>query len=140
MTRRNKTPPTHTTTHGPGAGERPRGPDPDVSLVRQLFLDGMPLHEIAEKFERDGHEIGELIRQGQVGVLRCSFCGRSHTEVRMMISGAFAFICEHCLDMCLQIVQRDMPQLLMVGIDHDDPPPDVDTGTSPSGSGAKNPA
>jgi len=36
--------------------------------------------------------------------LYCSFCGKSHHEVRCMVAGPTVFICDECLDVCVGVV------------------------------------
>jgi len=37
-------------------------------------------------------------------VFRCSFCGKSQTEVKKLISGPGVFICDECVALCLPII------------------------------------
>ena len=37
-------------------------------------------------------------------LLRCSFCGKSQTEVKKLISGPGVFICDECVELCLPII------------------------------------
>jgi ATP-dependent Clp protease ATP-binding subunit ClpX len=37
--------------------------------------------------------------------IHCSFCGKEKMEVRVMIAGPKAFICDECVDVCVRIVQ-----------------------------------
>ena len=39
-------------------------------------------------------------------VFRCSFCGKSQTEVRELISGPGVFICNECVELCLPIIAQ----------------------------------
>jgi ATP-dependent Clp protease ATP-binding subunit ClpX len=39
-------------------------------------------------------------------VFRCSFCGKSQTEVRKLIAGPGVFICDECVELCLPIISR----------------------------------
>jgi hypothetical protein len=39
--------------------------------------------------------------------LRCSFCGKLQTQVRKLIAGQAALICNECLDVCNEIVQAE---------------------------------
>ena len=39
----------------------------------------------------------------------CSFCGRSEREVRLLITGLNAYICEDCAQQAYRIVQENMP-------------------------------
>ena len=36
--------------------------------------------------------------------VRCSFCGKSKHEVRRMVAGPGVFICDECVELCLEIV------------------------------------
>ena len=38
------------------------------------------------------------------GALHCSFCGKSHFEVRKLISGPTVFICDECVRLCVDIL------------------------------------
>ena len=42
------------------------------------------------------------------GLLRCSFCGRTQTEVDRMITGPGVCICDQCIEACMGILQGDM--------------------------------
>jgi hypothetical protein len=37
-------------------------------------------------------------------VFRCSFCGKSQTEVKKLIAGPGVFICDECVGLCLPIL------------------------------------
>jgi|SRR5262245_11009412 len=39
--------------------------------------------------------------------LFCSFCGKSQHEVRKLIAGPTAFICDECVDICTEVVEPD---------------------------------
>ncbi len=39
------------------------------------------------------------------GRVRCSFCGKSQDQVQRMISGPNVFICNECIDLCLDIIE-----------------------------------
>ena len=41
----------------------------------------------------------------------CSFCGRSEREVKLLITGLNAFICEDCAQQAYRIVQENMPKM-----------------------------
>jgi hypothetical protein len=36
---------------------------------------------------------------------RCSFCNKAQSEVRKLIAGARVFICDECVDLCVQIAE-----------------------------------
>ncbi len=38
----------------------------------------------------------------------CSFCGKSHSEVNRLISGPGVYICDHCIELCKKIVDKEL--------------------------------
>lgn len=44
------------------------------------------------------------------GTLYCSFCGKSQHEVRKLIAGPNAFICNECVDLCNDIIADQPPK------------------------------
>src|SRR6202023_3933120 len=40
-------------------------------------------------------------------VLRCSFCNKSQREVKKLIAGPTVYICDECVDICLDIIAED---------------------------------
>jgi len=45
-------------------------------------------------------------RMGQ-GMLFCSFCGKMQSEVRKLVAGPTAYICDECIELCRSIVEED---------------------------------
>lgn len=41
------------------------------------------------------------------GSLRCSFCGKDKYEVEKLIAGPQVYICNQCVDVCIEIVVMD---------------------------------
>src|SRR5688500_18663532 len=39
--------------------------------------------------------------------LRCSFCNKSQREVRKLIAGPTVYICDECVDICLDIIAEE---------------------------------
>ena len=39
--------------------------------------------------------------------LRCSFCHKAATEVRKLIAGPTVFICDECVEVCVDIIATD---------------------------------
>jgi hypothetical protein len=39
--------------------------------------------------------------------LRCSFCGKSQDDVRKLIAGPTVYICDECVDVCVDIIADD---------------------------------
>ena len=46
---------------------------------------------------------------GRYDVIRCSFCGKSHLEVRGIIAGPSVCICNECIAECNAIIQEGQP-------------------------------
>jgi ATP-dependent Clp protease ATP-binding subunit ClpX len=42
--------------------------------------------------------------------LRCSFCGKNQNEVRKLIAGPTVYICNECIDICIEIISDDAQQ------------------------------
>jgi hypothetical protein len=48
-------------------------------------------------------------RRGLSGENRCSFCGRSEPQVKRLIAGQGAFICDECVALCSEVLTADEP-------------------------------
>jgi ATP-dependent Clp protease ATP-binding subunit ClpX len=46
-------------------------------------------------------------KDSQGDVLRCSFCGKSQDEVKRLIAGPTAYICDECIDLCNDIILEE---------------------------------
>lgn len=40
-------------------------------------------------------------------MLHCSFCGKNQNEVRKLIAGPSVFICDECVDLCIEIIREE---------------------------------
>ena len=40
-------------------------------------------------------------------ILYCSFCGKSQHEVRKLIAGPTVFICDECVELCMEIIKEE---------------------------------
>jgi ATP-dependent Clp protease ATP-binding subunit ClpX len=49
---------------------------------------------------------GKDNQDGQ-GVLYCSFCGKNQNEVKKLVAGPTAYICDECIELCRCIVEED---------------------------------
>ena len=52
--------------------------------------------------------------------LYCSFCGKSQHEVRKLIAGPTVFICDECVELCMDIIREEKTSSLTKS--HDDIP------------------
>lgn len=46
-------------------------------------------------------------RRGLSGENRCSFCGRPEQQVKRLIAGQGAFICDECVALCTEVLTAD---------------------------------
>jgi ATP-dependent Clp protease ATP-binding subunit ClpX len=40
--------------------------------------------------------------------IKCSFCGKSQTEVKKIIAGQGVYICNECIDLCNEIIVEEI--------------------------------
>ena len=40
-------------------------------------------------------------------ILYCSFCGKSQHEVKKLIAGPTVFICDECVELCMDIIKEE---------------------------------
>jgi hypothetical protein len=40
---------------------------------------------------------------------RCSFCGKSRDQVQRLVAGPGVFICDHCVALCNEIIEKEPP-------------------------------
>ena len=45
--------------------------------------------------------------------LYCSFCGQSQHEVRKLIAGPTVFICDECVELCMDIIREEHKNTLI---------------------------
>ena len=45
--------------------------------------------------------------------LYCSFCGKSQHEVRKLIAGPTVFICDECVELCMDIIREENKNTLV---------------------------
>ena len=44
---------------------------------------------------------------GAKTTLHCSFCGKSQHEVRKLIAGPAVFVCDECVELCMDIIREE---------------------------------
>ena len=57
--------------------------------------------------------------------LYCSFCGKSQHEVRKLIAGPTVFICDECVELCMDIIREEHKTHLVRSRDGVPPPRDI---------------
>jgi hypothetical protein len=45
-------------------------------------------------------------------VLYCSFCGKTQHEVKSLVAGPHVFICDECIDVCVDIIDEQLLRLI----------------------------
>ena len=58
-------------------------------------------------------------------VLYCSFCGKSQHEVRKLIAGPTVFICDECVELCMDIIREEHKTTLVKSRDGVPTPTDI---------------
>ncbi len=48
-------------------------------------------------------------------ILYCSFCGKSQHEVKKLIAGPTVFICDECVELCMDIIKEETKSTLFKG-------------------------
>ncbi|MBR1480116.1 MAG: ATP-dependent Clp protease ATP-binding subunit ClpX, partial [Alphaproteobacteria bacterium] len=48
-------------------------------------------------------------------VMYCSFCGKSQNEVKKLIAGATAFICNECISLCSNVISKEEEAAMKAG-------------------------
>lgn len=78
--------------------------------IRRLQLAGGSLREIAEEFSLSHQRVHQIVeatggsrrwrggRPGSSELLSCSFCGQHQKQVKKLIAGPDAYICDRCTD------------------------------------------
>ncbi len=57
--------------------------------------------------------------------LYCSFCGKSQHEVRKLIAGPTVFICDECVELCMDIIREESKNTLVKSRDGVPSPKDI---------------
>ena len=63
--------------------------------------------------------------QDSKNTLYCSFCGKSQHEVRKLIAGPTVFICDECVELCMDIIREETKNTLVKSRDGVPSPPDI---------------
>ncbi|MEE8321680.1 MAG: ClpX C4-type zinc finger protein, partial [Gammaproteobacteria bacterium] len=59
--------------------------------------------------------------------LYCSFCGKSQHEVRKLIAGPTVFICDECVELCMDIIREENKTSLVKSRDGVPRPSEINT-------------
>ena len=70
----------------------------------QLTLDNF---ETLVYFRTNGFVKKFMSDKNNKNILYCSFCGKSQHEVRKLIAGPTVFICDECVELCMDIIKEE---------------------------------
>jgi ATP-dependent Clp protease ATP-binding subunit ClpX len=62
--------------------------------------------------------MGKITGSDTKNTLYCSFCGKSQHEVRKLIAGPTVFICDECVELCMDIIREESRSSLSKGDGH----------------------
>ena len=54
-----------------------------------------------------------MTEKNNKNILYCSFCGKSQHEVRKLIAGPTVFICDECVELCMDIIKEENKDTLV---------------------------
>ena len=52
--------------------------------------------------------IGKNDKNAKSSILQCSFCAKTQDEVKKLIAGPNVFICDECIDLCVDILNEEL--------------------------------
>ena len=65
------------------------------------------------------------LNDGESRTLICSFCGKSQHEVRKLIAGPQVFICDECIELCMEIIREEANSATRKAEDRTAPPKEI---------------
>ena len=82
----------------------------DLEDLLQPLLEYL-IYKAAFRIERGtvegGSEMSKIGGSNSKNPLYCSFCGKSQHEVRKLIAGPTVFICDECVELCMDIIGEE---------------------------------
>ncbi len=61
--------------------------------------------------------------QNGQGMLYCSFCGKTQNEVKKLVAGPAAYICDECIELCKSIIQEESEERIAKDYERGTPEP-----------------
>jgi len=52
--------------------------------------------------------VSKCSEETPIAELACSFCGKTSEQVRRLIAGPRVYICDECVDLCNEIIEREV--------------------------------
>ena len=66
-----------------------------------------------------------MTEKNNKNILYCSFCGKSQHEVRKLIAGPTVFICDECVELCMDIIKEESKDTFVKHQDGLPPPKEI---------------
>ena len=66
-----------------------------------------------------------MTEKNNKNILYCSFCGKSQHEVRKLIAGPTVFICDECVELCMDIIKEENKDTFVKHQDGLPPPKEI---------------
>jgi len=73
----------------------------------------------------NGESMSKSTGSDSKNTLYCSFCGKSQHEVRKLIAGPTVFICDECVELCMDIIREENKTNLVKSSDGVPPPVEI---------------
>jgi len=51
-----------------------------------------------------------MAKKDDAGKIACSFCGRPYEQAKKLVAGPMAYICDECIEMCVDILHHEMEE------------------------------
>src|SRR6266446_7195712 len=67
-----------------------------------------PLHPARSRNKSCSLKASNMARASNLTM--CSFCGKSHAEVRKLIAGPGVYICDSCINVCKSILDKELTE------------------------------
>src|SRR3990170_940714 len=87
--------------HQPMGGFQGQATDIEIHAREILKMKGS-----LKRPKKDQHFMANQ-NKGKEGEIRCSFCGKSRTEVKRLIAGPSIYICNECVNLCNDIIAEE---------------------------------
>jgi ATP-dependent Clp protease ATP-binding subunit ClpX len=52
-------------------------------------------------------------KESSTDPLKCSFCGKSQKQVIKLIAGPGVYICDECIELCVEIVEEEKEYVIV---------------------------
>lgn len=76
----------------------------EMSECSDIWKDAVEKKMAAEDRASAAERELEAIRAKAKPTLYCSFCSKSQHDVKKLIAGPSSFICDECVELCMQII------------------------------------